>query len=131
MKRGEMTDGVFLTHIVAALKETMSFTEGRTLAEFLESPMLVRAVTASFEIAGEATKNLTAQFREAHPEVAWRDMAGFRDVLIHGYFGVDETQLWSGAKEFAPDAVAKIEKMPEYVAMRNREEHDGQPPAIG
>ena len=58
------------------------------------------------------------EFRDAHPEVKWRDMAGFRDVLIHGYFGIDETQLWKGAKDFAPGAIAKIEKMPEYQRAR-------------
>ena len=118
MKRGEMTDGIFLMHIVDALKETMTFTQGKTSSEFLDSALLVRAVTASFEIAGEATKNLTMEFRDAHPDVAWRELAGFRDILIHGYFGVDKSQLWSGAKEFAPETVAKIEKMPEYIKAR-------------
>ena len=118
MKAGDMTDGIFLMHIVDALKETIEFTNGVGMTEFLESKLLVRAVTSSFEIAGEATKNLTMEFRDAHPEVKWRDMAGFRDVLIHGYFGVDETQLWKGAKEFAPDAIAEIEKMPEYQRAR-------------
>ncbi len=118
MKRGEMTDGIFLMHIVDALKETISFTNGKTQEEFLASALLIRAVTASFEIAGEATKNLTNEFRDTHPEIAWRDLAGFRDVLIHGYFGLDASQLWSGAKDFAPDAVTKIEIMPEYVKAR-------------
>ena len=120
MKSGDMTDGIFLMHIVDALKETMEFTDGVEMPEFLDSKMLVRAVTSSFEIAGEATKNLTMEFRDSHPEVKWREMAGFRDVLIHGYFGIDETQLWKGAKEFAPEAIAKIEAMPEY--QRAREE---------
>ena len=120
MKAGDMTDGIFLMHIVDALKETMEFTDGVEMPEFLDSKMLVRAVTSSFEIAGEATKNLTMEFRDSHPEVRWREMAGFRDVLIHGYFGIDETQLWKGAKEFAPEAIAKIEAMPEY--QRAREE---------
>ena len=114
MKAGDMTDGIFLMHIVDALRETMEFTAGVDLEKFLDTRLLIRAVTSSFEIAGEATKNLTKEFRDAHPEVKWRDMAGFRDVLIHGYFGIDEAQLWKGAKEFAPDAIAKIEQMPEY-----------------
>ena len=114
MKAGDMTDGIFLIHIVDALQETIDFTAGLELEKFLGSVLLIRAVTSSFEIAGEATKNLTKEFRAAHPEVAWRDMAGFRDVLIHGYFGIDETQLWKGAKEFAPDAIAKIRAMAEY-----------------
>ena len=118
MKLGDMTDGIFLMHIVDALRETIDFTNGVGMTEFLDSKLLVRAVTSSFEIAGEATKNLTMEFRESHPEVKWREMAGFRDVLIHGYFGVDETQLWKGAKEFAPEAIAKIERMAEYQQAR-------------
>jgi len=121
MKMGDMTDGIFLMHIVDALKETIEFTDGVEMTEFLDSKLLVRAVMSSFEIAGEATKNLTMKFRDAHPEVKWREMAGFRDVLIHGYFGIDETQLWKGAKEFAPDAIAHIEKMPEYLRARKED----------
>ena len=121
MKAGDMTDGSFLIHIVDALQETIDFTRDQSLEAFLGSTLLIRAVTSSFEIAGEATKNLTMKFRDAHPEVKWREMAGFRDVLIHGYFGIDETQLWKGAKEFAPDAIAHIEKMPEYLRARKED----------
>ena len=126
MKAGDMTDGIFLIHIVDALQETVTFTEGVECDAFLESKLLIRAVTSSFEIAGEATKNLTREFRDAHPEVRWevrwRDMAGFRDVLIHGYFGIDEYQLWKGAKEFAPEAIAKITAMKEYQDAKRQEE---------
>jgi len=59
MKLGDMTDGIFLMHIVDALKETVEFTNGIGMTEFLGSKLLVRAVTSSFEIAGEATKNLS------------------------------------------------------------------------
>jgi len=121
MRQGNMTDGIFLMHIVDALRETMAFTDGITVGQFLDSKMAVRAVTASFEIAGEATKNLTDDLRNAHPEVRWRDMAGFRDVLIHGYFGIDASRLWTGAKEFAPVTVATIEKIPEYVQAREED----------
>ena len=41
------------------------------------------------EIIGEATKNLSNEFRDKHPEIPWRQMAGMRDKLIHGYFGVN------------------------------------------
>jgi len=118
MKRGDMTDGIFLMHIVDALKETVEFTKDETYESFIGSTLLIRGVTASFEIAGEATKNLTQEFRDAHPEIKWRDMAGFRDVLIHGYFGIDASRLWSGAKEFAPATIAAIERLAEYAQAR-------------
>ena len=65
MKLGNMTDGIFLMHIVDALKETIEFTSGVEMVEFLDSKLLVRAVTSSFEIAGEAKR--TSQWSFAMP----------------------------------------------------------------
>jgi uncharacterized protein with HEPN domain len=47
-----------------------------------------RAWLRSLEVIGEATKNLSEEFRERHPLVEWRNIAGLRDKLIHHYFGV-------------------------------------------
>jgi len=57
----------------------------------------------SIEVIGEATKNLSADLRERHPDVEWRAMAGMRDQLIHGYFGVDYEIVWEVATEKAPE----------------------------
>ena len=48
MKMGDATDGIFLLHIVDALKETIAFTDGVDMTAFLDSKLLVRAVMASF-----------------------------------------------------------------------------------
>lgn len=48
----------------------------------------------SLEVIGEATKNLSDEFKAGHPEVEWRKIAGMRDKLIHHYFGVDWAMVW-------------------------------------
>lgn len=48
----------------------------------------------SLEVIGEATKNLSDEFKAGHPEVEWRKIAGMRDKLIHHYFGVDWAVVW-------------------------------------
>ncbi len=64
--------------------------------------MIQDAVIRNFEVIGEAIKRLPDEYRIAHPEIPWRTMAGFRDVLIHGYEGVDRLKVWLAASRDLP-----------------------------
>jgi uncharacterized protein with HEPN domain len=48
----------------------------------------------SLEIIGEASRKIDTAFKEKHPQIEWRKMAGTRDRLIHDYFGVDNDIVW-------------------------------------
>ena len=67
---------------------------GLTFEDFAGDETLTRAFVRSLEIIGEAAKKVPEEFRAAHPSVEWRAMAGMRDRLIHGYFGVDLELVW-------------------------------------
>lgn len=69
------------------------------------------AVIRQLEIIGEATKNLSDGLRSAHPEIPWRRIAGLRDVLIHGYMGVDLAAVWEITQKNLPDLERRIEKV--------------------
>jgi uncharacterized protein with HEPN domain len=51
--------------------------------------VLQRACLKSLEIIGEASRNISEDFKKAHPLVEWKRMTGMRDKLVHHYFGVD------------------------------------------
>jgi uncharacterized protein with HEPN domain len=46
------------------------------------------------QIIGEAASKLSAEFRQAYPEVSWGGMIGMRQVLVHGYFETNSTIVW-------------------------------------
>jgi uncharacterized protein with HEPN domain len=64
---------------------------------FLRDETLKRAIVRSIEIIGEAAKHVPEEFRQQHSDIEWRAMAGMRDRLIHGYFGVDYALVWDVA----------------------------------
>jgi uncharacterized protein with HEPN domain len=75
---------------------------------FMLDETLQRAVVRSFEIIGEASKNVPGDFRERHPSVDWRAMAAMRDRLIHGYFGIDYELVWDVVQNRIPELHVNI-----------------------
>jgi uncharacterized protein with HEPN domain len=84
----------YLRHIVDEADYLMKATQGLDQARFLQDETLKRAFVRSLEIIGEATKRVPENLRQKYPHVDWRAMAGMRDRLIHGYFGVDYDIVW-------------------------------------
>jgi uncharacterized protein with HEPN domain len=100
-------DRVYLTHILECIDWIESYTrEGH--AVFNASRQIQDAVLRNFEVMGEATKRLSAAVRDAHPEVPWRQVAGFRDVLIHDYFGIDLDEVWGAVQSNLPELKQQI-----------------------
>ena len=79
--------------------------------EFLEDETLKRAFVRSLEIIGEAAKNVPLDIREKYGHVDWRAMAGMRDRLIHGYFGIDYDIVWDAVTNKIPLLRQEIERI--------------------
>ena len=86
-------DEVYLKHIAECIHNIESYVSGGE-GVFLGSRLVQDAVIRNVEIIGEAVKRLSPEFLSARPQIPWKGIAGFRDVLIHNYFGVDLKQVW-------------------------------------
>ena len=67
-----------------------------------------RAFVRSLEIIGEADKKLPDDFRQRFPEIEWKLIAGMRDKLIHGYFGIDQEIVWDVVTNKVPELAEKL-----------------------
>ena len=65
--------------------------------------MLVDAVIRNLEVIGEAARNVSDEVRSRYSEIPWRNMIGLRNILIHEYFGVDESIVWEVIKNNLPE----------------------------
>lgn len=88
-----------LSDILGVLDRALGFpiTNLQTLEK---TDYLQDALVRSLEVIGEATKRLSQDFRDLHPEVPWRAMAGMRDLLIHAYDRVDLEEVWEAYRQF-------------------------------
>lgn len=77
--------------------------------EFLNDDRTYDAVLRNLEIIGKAAKNLPPEIRERTPTIEWRKIAGLRDTIAHGYFGIDSVILWSVVAEKVPELLRVME----------------------
>jgi uncharacterized protein with HEPN domain len=87
-------EGIFLHHIMDEMEFLEEHCGSITYDDLIHDEVLKRSVLRSLEVIGEAAKNIPSSFRENHPDVPWKAMAGMRDRLIHAYFSVDWIIVW-------------------------------------
>lgn len=95
-------DKLYLSHIMECIRRIELYI-APGWEQFYKSTMMQDAIIRNFEIIGEATKKISKEFRNAHPNIPWQEMAGFRDVLIHNYMGIDLEEVWRTATRDLPE----------------------------
>ncbi|MEW6717476.1 MAG: DUF86 domain-containing protein [Chloroflexota bacterium] len=69
------------------------------------------AVVRALEIVREAIKRIPESLRKQYPEIPWKDMAGMRDRIIHGYDAVNLRIVWETVKSRIPQIKPKIQQI--------------------
>jgi len=102
-------DDAILLDILRAARLALEFREGLDKAAFLTDVKTQAAVLHELLVLGEAAKRLSAGFREEHPDVPWKAIAGMRDRLLHGYDDVDLDLVWKTVDEDLPVLIGHLE----------------------
>ena len=102
---------LYLEDIVAAADRIASYVEGVTRSKFEADQMRIDAVIRNLGIIGEATKQIPDVIREKAPSIAWHNIAGLRNKVIHVYFNVDMDIIWDAVQSKLPPLKAQIQQL--------------------
>ena len=104
----EPTDMARLWDMLDAAQAVVEFTKGLNFEQFLTDRRTLNAVERNLEVLGEAAKRVSAEVQDSHPEIAWRAVIGFRNVLAHDYGEVRYEIVWSVIQEKLPPLIRHL-----------------------
>lgn len=110
MKR-ELGDKQRLLHILEAIESIEEFIGDFTSKEFLQSKLHRSATERQLEIIGEAAAAISDDLKAKYPEVEWRPIKRFRNVIAHEYFGVSVQILWGVVQKELPTLKTQIQQI--------------------
>lgn len=91
-----------LNDILESIIKIETYTKGIDFDSFCFNEMMFDAVVRNLEIIGEAARNTPEEIKVKYPVIPWRQMIGVRNILIHEYFGIDNTIIWQIIKTNLP-----------------------------
>ena len=101
--REKVKDRGRLEHILEAIEGIEEYHAQYSLEDIKKSKLIFYGFTKFVEVIGEAVYMLTAEFRDSHPDVNWRQIERMRHVLVHGYYTIDPGSLWCTIEEDIPE----------------------------
>lgn len=88
-------DKLYLIHIGECIDRIESYTQGMAKEAFLASSLVQDAVIRNLQILAESTQRLSVRVKGSPSRIDWHKIAGFRNILVHDYLGVDLEKVWN------------------------------------
>ena len=110
----------FLQDLLAACQSIIGFAQGMTLEAYLADEKTRYAVMRGYEIMGEAVRHVPDAIKLANPDIPWATMAAVRNRIVHAYFGIDDTILFTTIDAELRPLLPRLEALVR--------EHDQTPP---
>ena len=110
MKPGPEADRVLLAHMRDCLSRILEYTNAER-SRFDTSRLVQDAVVRNLQTLAESSQRLSSEIKGTEPQIPWRDLAGFRNVIVHGYLGVDLGAVWLVVEQDLPALTDAVNRM--------------------
>jgi uncharacterized protein with HEPN domain len=104
-----VADQAWLLDMVEAARAVQAFIAGRTFEQYASDLFFRSAVERQVEIIGEAARGISETFKDAHPEIPWRQIMAQRHRLAHEYGEIDDAIIWAVATVHIPRWIIQLD----------------------
>ena len=103
-------DRLYLVYIQECIARVEQYTAGGRAA-FEADTLIQDGVLRNLHTLAESTQRLSPSLKVRHPEVDWQAIAGFRNVLVHDYLGINLDRVWLAVEKNLPELKAHVNAM--------------------
>lgn len=104
-------NSLLLLDMLDSAEKIQKYTAELDFEEFIENDLVIDAVARNFEIIGEAANRVEPDFRAENPEIEWIRITGFRNRIIHEYFGIDYEIMWTIIEENIGELIEQLQEL--------------------
>lgn len=97
--------------IIDSANKILEYTHNLSFKEFTKDNKTIDAVIRNFEIIGEAANRLPDDFKEGHSNIDWHRIRGFRNRIVHDYFGIDYSIVWEIKESFLSNLIVSLKTL--------------------
>ena len=101
---------MLLAHMQDCLARIHEYSGGER-ARFDRSRLVQDAVIRNLQTLAESSQRLSTEIKLTEPAIPWRELSGFRNVIVHGYLGVDLGALWLVVEQDLPGLAEALDRM--------------------
>ena len=102
---------LLLDDMLQSAQKIKQYTKGFDYEEFLTDDKTIDAVVRNFEIIGEAANRMDPDFRDQNPAIEWKRIRGFRNRIVHDYFGTDYEIVWNIIETYLDEFTNNMDTM--------------------
>ena len=106
---------LYVHDMLDVINKIEKYIDNLTYEDFTQQGMLIDAILRNLEVFGEAAKGIPDNIKEEYPDIPWKRIIGLRNIVIHGYFGVDLENIWEIISKNIPEVKPAVVKLSQEI----------------
>jgi uncharacterized protein with HEPN domain len=104
-------DKVYVKHILECIDKINQYTDNDR-ERFVSDDLIQDGVLRRLQTMAESTQRLSEDLKQTMPDVDWRALSGFRNILVHDYLnGIDLNRIWDIVNNYLPELKKAVESI--------------------